>query len=500
MHRTSVVWKIAKYRRDKRLASGTLDHLPTQANNADTEPLGFLEDSASSSSSPHAIDAVRTAQSHSPPGKDCDRPHAHLVTNSPHEHVTKNKQHLLEHSGSHMDTNDASRRHLFLSDMLSALGDGTSAFPIYFSLCRSTSTGLPLAHLIACACAAQTQGHAIQARTLLDDYVDEILDHAGRGSSAELLFKLLAARAWDWPGDEDNANGQIDELIIACTESLPDNELQLKALPPRDNSLDIPLYQHLGYALGRWNDSNASNMGVDKIDVDRLLCQMVSQQLASEDDPGSAVIDPSLRMGCLPSCLKWCLDVLAQNPVIPNALLGRAGSPVDALTAIYQVSCTLWGIWLSYILPSSSSVRFPPEISAQAGRCPHASWADESETQLGISAAELLVTVVCMIMAEAWTATTTMDPCAAGSDIILHAQQGASVLVSLAPGEILDRFLRQVRQNSDPRMLAPTKVAVEVIPAIFRPFRDFVFTCLGLPVSAPDPDAPVHPLVLAIGV
>jgi hypothetical protein len=342
-----------------------------------------------------------------------------------------------------------------LAGILFAYGDSV-AFRLYKELCKPEFPDELLFDLIACTRAALTVHDAGQARATLQDHVDNVLPDQDEDSSLATLVDLQAARTYDWGLDQYNAIGQIEQRILYITED-DGGKACLKRLLPRGHLLDIPLFDYLSYAVKRWNDVTVGGDYSQIIHVKDFLDQFLDQQQLD-------------RLTCLFSCLEWCIKVLKREPNIPNTLYN---TPVDAIEATYQLLGTLWNA-----IPKDTTTALS------------ASWIRGAETELGISAAELLSTLACMIIAQPGTGSSPSNA------VIQESLSRAEALSSLGHPDILGLFLRHMRWNNDRRMLSPVVLNDPDSPTIYHNFRAFAFESLGIQMQPEDYDAPIIPLVL----
>jgi hypothetical protein len=379
--------------------------------------------------------------------------------------------------------------------MLLALGDAQSSFAINSLLYDETNPST--ADVVACARTARTEAQATIARNMLAASIEDLLDR-NENSWAVFVFDLLLAGTYDQRTDTNkNGIGQIEQTILGTIDDDDQRGMHIKRLAPRGPLLDILAYLLLSSSLMRYNQCTDYYCNEEDIDVDRVLKQFIDQQLAFPSGLEQTQTDPLLEIDCLPSCLKWCISVLESNLVIPLDVRGIVGNQV---TAVYTVLCTLWNVWLRFCLPSSNAV------TRNMDTVPSPEWADDAtvESQLGISATELLATVVCMIMAEAPQQNADI------SDTILkRALAGARALAlkCLSSQDLIHRFLKQVRITNSPRMAGPGEEHVSLYgfvhapadaAAMVRPFREFVAKSLqisDLPLR--EPGAVISTLALA---
>ena len=396
-----------------------------------------------------------------------------------------------------LDSEDARLR--WLAQMLLAFGDANISFAINSSLSNPS-----IADVVACARTARTEAQANIARDMLEASIEDLLGR-NANSWAAFVFDLLLAGTYDQRTDTNkNGIGQIEQTILATIDDDDQGGMHLKRLAPRGPLLDILAYLLLSSSLMRYNQCTDYDRNEEDIDVDRVLKQFIDQQLAFPSGLEQTQTDPLLEIDCLPSCLKWCISVLESNLVIPLDVRGIVGNQV---TAVYTVLCTLWDVWLRFCLPSSNAV------TRNTNTVPSPKWADDVavKSELGISATELLTTVVCMIMAEVsqQNAEASQQNADISDTILKRALAGARALAlkCLSSQDLIHRFLKQVRITNSPRMAGPGEEHVSLYgfvhtpadaAAMVRPFREFVAKSLqisDLPVL--EPGAVISPLALA---
>lgn len=329
------------------------------------------------------------------------------------------------------------------------------AFSLYRELCRSSFWPRELlADLICCTRAALT-ADLDESRDILQEYINDILEEYDEGSPLATLVDLQAARTYDCGYDEVNALGQIDARILTIMEDC-NGHAKLKYMPSERHCLDIPLYIYLYYALKRWNDVAESSDEI--MNIDDILKQFVVQQLAQTAD-----------LICLISCLEWVLHALEKHAPIPEALSNTSGN-ISSTEATYQVIAALW-----------------TDFRRDALRDDSDSWIQHSQSELGISSAELLTATICMIMTEVGADSFETD-----ADVIQGALRGSQNLAILKT-ELLDRFLQQIRWTNHRRFFCkPTPIG----DTYLRRFRDFVSESLGVDQLPAEFDPQVHILEL----
>ncbi|KAK3352301.1 hypothetical protein B0T25DRAFT_181659 [Lasiosphaeria hispida] len=366
------------------------------------------------------------------------------------------------------------------ADILFACGDGKSAFRLYMDIPVGPESPSP--NLIACARAAQTPEQAKEVRQLLQEKADELCSLETREdeenpSGGVLLLDLLLPCLFSWDEDEDR-HGSTQVIETQIKDILCDQPRgMLKPITHRGPKLDVPLYQHLSYAFKLWNDRTGEDLV--SIQADELLDQFVAQQRASADE-----------VGCLILCLQWCHEVLVSKPRVPEEIRVPFATRIRSPEAVYQVIFTLWYAWVKCMLPSASTSSppgSPPYLVSHLFRA----WATDAQPQLGISPAELLVSVIHVIMAEAAQATGRFG---IAGDVLDAARNAAESLIAESPEYVVRCFLNQVREDGNRRM-SPTPGGFPGIggPAgIFPRFRTFISRVLQ--VELPNDDVSLFPL------
>lgn len=383
--------------------------------------------------------------------------------------------------GSNVGLEENIPRYRSLANMLCSSGD-SSVFPVYRILCDK---GGPLHDVIACLRAAQTPHQAEQARSIMQDRINDTLgDSIDTHGSLSVLVDLQVARTYDHGSDTRNAIGQLEQRILNILAN-QNGHPRLKWLPPREPTLDLPLFLYLAYAMTRWNQrSNETGDEAEaNLNIDDQLCQFVSHQIDGRYSSGSGSVE---KITCLASCLRFCSQALSSNPPVPEQL-----REVPDRYQVYQVAGTLWDRWLTLeSYGERSSYAFPLDTL---------NWVENAQSQLAISPEELLVTVACMITSEACMITSEASIWPRhGSSIVGRASQGVDNLIRLPREAVFRLFLHQLRLNNDPRLLAPQypiPAAGAVAPEDFHPFRRFIFDSLRLPFEGVDPSVLIYPLV-----
>ncbi|KAK0743919.1 hypothetical protein B0T18DRAFT_416164 [Schizothecium vesticola] len=321
--------------------------------------------------------------------------------------------------------------------------------------------------------ASQTPGHAATAVKLIDTHVngclqrmegDQDRDHALWVSTFDIMVARIQHDASDQGGSQTPA---LLEMAIGPFIKTGTDDLRSTFPRLQDHRALIPFYLHLSYALIRWNDFAYRTRQL--VAVEDTLRMLIDRQL--EPEGAHPMID------CLRDCLNWCIETLDQKPEIPTLLEDRQG---DSLTGVYQIVGTLWRAYVTNT-PTPS--------------WPTPTWASSCEISSGMSAAELLITLICTAMARNLAKMSKPLDC---------AREGFNDLDELDRHALLHHFLHQLRRTSDPRMLAPRLRPANAVtelgkPPIFAAFLNFVTETLGVEGLAPADATPVIPVVVAHG-
>ncbi|KAK4240900.1 hypothetical protein C8A03DRAFT_12792 [Achaetomium macrosporum] len=376
---------------------------------------------------------------------------------------------------------DSRLRHRWLADMLLALGDAHHAFDIGAALWKAGQTNgaqpsqEALVHIVSCVRTARTHAQAATCREMLNAI--DIGVSRDEGSWRTTVKDFLCAQAYRCDTDARDGLEQIENIISDIVE-VDQGSWRLKTLTRREElRFDVPAYILLSSALEWYNHCAVPENQDQEVHVKAVLKQFIDQQPVFLEEPDINF--------CLPLCLSWCIDVLKGDPTIPPIAPDVVGTSIHCNYELYTVLCALWKIWLDSPLPPSS--------------CSPA-WADDAESQLGITATQLLCTVVCMMMAAAPQQENIED---ASIPLSQKALAGASALDSLDRKELIRRFLAQVRATNQPLMGPPHEEhlhlqnsAVEV--SALNPFRVFIARSLRIEdLPALEEGAVVYPLVLA---
>ena len=380
-----------------------------------------------------------------------------------------------------LDSGDASRRHTLLADILFALGDSYYSFVINAALWNS---GTWNGRTAACVRTAQTRDHVLIAQRMVR--ADAGVSSGDDSPWVSVLLDLLLAHLCTWDTDVENAGEKTEKIVRSIVFSDGQSGDRLRMLSPRWPHLDIPAYIFLRSTLMRYN----SEHGGTEVDTQRVLRQFLNQQpayLCGLETVSFASIN------CLPSCLKWCMEALHRNTTLPLDIPGTVESPA---AGTYAVLCTLWHLWIRRHLSSSP----PSEIATLPQHPePQTAWEDNAHSQLGISATELLGTVVCMIMAA-----LPKEGLASDEHVLDRALAGANALNALSPKDLVERFLNQVWATNRQLLALPAEEQESqlqtsgITAEAIEPFRRFVAGSLGIDnLPMLEQGAAVYPIVLA---
>jgi len=341
-------------------------------------------------------------------------------------------------------------------------GGSNDTRPEYISSLRSI--------FFSFARASQTSGHAATAVKLIDTHVNGCLqrmegdqdpDHALWVSTFDIMVARIQHDASDQGGSQTPA---LLEMAIVPFIETGTGDLHFTFPQLQDHRALIPFYLHLSYALIRWNDF--AHRTRQLVAVDDTLRMLIDRQLEPEG------AHPMIN--CLRDCLNWCIETLDRKPEMPASLEVRQG---DSLTGVYQVIGTLWRAYVT---------------NAPTHSWPTPTWASSCEINSGMSATELLITLICTAMAP---------NLAKMSKPLDRAREGFNDLDELDRYTLFDRFLHQLRRTSDPRMLAPRLRPANAVTEleespIFAAFLGFVTETLMVEGLAPADAAPIIPVVV----
>lgn len=383
-----------------------------------------------------------------------------------HIHNTEQPQNI-ERFLPDLDATNAELWYKPLADILHSLGDCLSAFQILVAL-YSRQPELSLA--ILCARTAHTRDQVAHVQYIIESAINmppvsgEVPEEK---SWTKFLLGAQSAHYWGQTSNETNRSEQFGQLVEDYID-IWESEIR-QPFTPRSPTLklDITVYRYLYRALLYFDaDPNNFTMEEPGLDIDKILGQFLGQQPAG---PSLGRSNPLSEISCVYGCLRWCIGMLRHDhrPEILNTT-GRSE---------YSIACMLWCVWMQ----NQGTVA--------------ANWSNDTMAQLDMSPSELLVTVVCMIMATEPDHGHTRSGPAPG--IIRDALSRANTLAETSPRELLDRFLHQIRETSEQRM-ATSPPYLDL--SEFIPFRNIISSC-GVPVfiHLPRiPDGPViHPLTLA---
>ncbi|KAL2132070.1 hypothetical protein VTI74DRAFT_4248 [Chaetomium olivicolor] len=340
-----------------------------------------------------------------------------------------------------MDLGDASLRdrHRLLAEILFELGDIHSPPNIRPTPLENERL---TADIIAYVRTAQTQKQADAARELLKPIAKTLLSDKDSSSWVDTLLDILLAHTYDHTAGTFQIEKIVENIIIEDDE----RQEYLKPLHPRGPRLDIPAYRFLHSTLLLYNQRlQPEHEGEeDEIEISEIMKEFLDQQPAFHGGLDHMETDPLLDIDCLPSCLRWCAEMLKSNPEVAVDIPGTGNStPIDICTVLV----TLWHLWLtSSLLPPSFNIG-----ASNTNLLSFPTWAENTEPQLGISATDLLGEVVRMIMAAVPNRERR-----SGKPLLERALAGATILTGLCPKELIRRFFNQV-DATDLRLLWQTR-------------------------------------------
>ncbi|EON66473.1 hypothetical protein W97_05571 [Coniosporium apollinis CBS 100218] len=327
------------------------------------------------------------------------------------------------------------------ADFLYSLLSDEDAFPLYvLVLKRLKQSNQPVwmmsSAIIACARSATTSSQVEIARSLLEQ---KLQDPQGSATDAEIfLFRMLLAYTYIRCGDDFTASFHI-ETAMGFNLS---NENLFMQLREEDRSLDIITYPFLAQYLGCLGDlGKAKTLGrvaQDKLVVDKSLIRRRLREAILERAPGPFELKHgSMGNPCMRSCLQWCTSEIRCTVKIPGSWKSLHSHRRYERQADYiGLFCCLWERW------QTRRTEFPAE------QLPLMRQADKL---MGISAAELLISMCRMIMHAAPARLDNSE-----WDLLLRARIGAMSLSQQSDEQLglqyLDLFSRMMtlRSSNDP--------------------------------------------------
>ncbi|KAM7199911.1 hypothetical protein V8F20_005560 [Naviculisporaceae sp. PSN 640] len=372
-----------------------------------------------------------------------------------------------------MNPSDAASWYSLLANTLDAIGDSPSAFQIQAAL-YDHSHEVSLAMI--CARSAQGRKQVDKVRGFIEEAIN--ICGAPEISWDRFIFGAQLARGWVQVGERENGLEQFADMLvnyIDLSHSRFKQQLDLRRSPGNlPYHLDILAYIHLRGAILSFNkdDLNFTD-GEPELDVEYILHQFLLQQ----------PVYNGATLSCLHDCLAWCVEHLERN----SALLKRGESlPIDLKAipgdSVYKVVCLLWTTWVQGLRQRQAY---------------HPQWSIQAEEQLSISPPELLILVVCTIMA-----TPLANGRASFDSEVADALRRARNLLhqdAARPGDfkLLEAFLIQVHRTADQRMAAWE----DLQPAMKATDFDAIREVLGASMPAgyklpPRHQGYIHPLIV----
>jgi hypothetical protein len=302
------------------------------------------------------------------------------------------------------------------ADFLQSLGCEEDAFSLYILIykvhshlqatenARSLPSWVMSSAVISCATCAFTSPQIEIARNLLLQKLNEPQDSTT--TVEKFLFHMLLAETYARVNDDTTARSHIE---IAMGLDLFADSGPLHGLPRKNRSYDILTYHYLTDGLGYqtllgkasyddvdvacesasngfWhgttvregNNSNHTTQEVLFLDEWEAWNQLLLQV------PGPFEIkDDKMTNPCLKSCLQWCIEELERVPTFSQSWnLVKSNRDNLVRAEVIGIYCCLWERWQSYKGPENSDSLL---------------WAEQAESLMGISAAELLKTL-CSLM------------------------------------------------------------------------------------------------------
>lgn len=354
-----------------------------------------------------------------------------------------------------------------LADILHSLGDHQSAFQIQDAIYEKGHE-LPVALL--CARTAQVEWQVEKVRDIIENAINRF--PVPDGSWTKFLFSAQAAHYWGQTGDETNSSEQFAQLVDDCIDTSTSRIRE--PLTPRSPNLklDITVYRYLYRTVLYYNSDQMNFFDQEpRLDTDKILSQFLGQQPAGRALQRNGNNDPLSDISCLPACLKWCIEILERDSL--QEISNAPDSPV------FNISCMLWRIW----------IQSRPEHTFREANTKD--WSDEAMDQLDMSPSELIVIVVCMIMATERDDDTYHTQFNAAP----NARDRARTLESMGRRALLDRFLQQIRETTKKQMSTTRTEHLEF--SEFLPFRRFIGNCAPVQLPAVPGEAVNHPPTIA---
>ncbi|KAH7165604.1 hypothetical protein EDB81DRAFT_259286 [Dactylonectria macrodidyma] len=300
-----------------------------------------------------------------------------------------------------------------VADFFSAMSDDQNASEMYSDLFQVLSmSSSPLynaKNLIVTSFArvAQNPRDAKRAQQLLSRYRDSIRT---RGYDRPFLFSMLDCNLQE--SDETLQTSATHRRVCdTIRKVLKDDDTELGDIPHNFSAIDLVTYHFLSSALEVYEKTLNTNGQLPALSSEALLHTYVYRQPLAD----------TIRIGGtspLRICIDWCARQLKLKHTVPAEV-----ASIQCTDAQRQwcdnihLFCTLWHSML---------------LQVQNGTPPV--WYGPCESALGISPAELLVTVCWMIGSEVETDST--------NDILKRADTVLDTMTRLSEGRIWLKFLR----------------------------------------------------------
>jgi hypothetical protein len=296
---------------------------------------------------------------------------------------------------------------------------------------------------INCSRCMQTTEEAPGVRRMITEHFGHPFASSGTGD--RFLFWTLYVRTLDTTTekscDEDTAR-RVHQIVESSIRGG-----RLDVLPQCGQVLDLVTLQCLDYILSRYNDNLSAGRAID---VNNFLRQFIRQQ---GHNAGNQRDSSCMDVACVRSCLQWCTRKLKEGRQLPgifHEMPPQHDSSIEVYRQDLEVFAYLWHSW---------------RASKSTGDESTSNWDKTVETELGISATELLSTITWMLTAAAPPAPVE----AADTDELLtRAAEGASIIATLDDAVLLGNFVE--------RFLCMNKVVQT--PLTEREFRDLALVRL----------------------
>jgi hypothetical protein len=273
-------------------------------------------------------------------------------------------------------TPDAYKKKL-AADFFFALAGDKLSFPLYFDLYQSRLASEPppssaYMHwmLVACARAAESERDGNLVRRLLK----ERLTH--QPIERSFLYRILIAYTIDREATDKSTETASEHISKIIPEILTKNG-NLRPLKRETSVVDIITYQYLCYGF-----TNYCKKRPHESFVFDTVCEFISQQRIQQYVERGNESQHALR-----SCVDWCVAELESIVEVPPLMREIECQETNKQwKARNELFCCLWDCWRQH------------EEEGGNDDCETLAWARDSQSELGYSPAELLVTVCWLIM------------------------------------------------------------------------------------------------------